>query len=242
MKAVILAGGKGTRLAPYTTVLPKPLMPIGDMPILEIVLRQLARHGFDEVVLAVGYLAELLMAYCGDGSRFGLQIHYSREEQPLGTAGPLGLISGLTETFLVMNGDLLTTLDYQALYRYHRQRGAIATLAARQREVKIDLGVIEVDDQHWLQNYIEKPSIRYLVSTGVYMFEPQVLDFIVPNQRLDLPELVLRLRENGQQVNVYPFDGYWLDIGRHEDYEIAIDEFARHRAEFLPPLDAGEKV
>ncbi len=242
MKAVILAGGKGTRLAPYTTVLPKPLMPIGDMPILEIVLRQLAHHGFDEVVLAVGYLAELLMAYCGDGSKFGLKIQYSREEQPLGTAGPLGLISGLTETFLVMNGDLLTTLDYQALYRYHRQRGAIATLAARQREVKIDLGVIEVDDQHWLQNYIEKPSIRYLVSTGVYIFEPQVLDFIVPHQRLDLPDLVLRLRENGQRVNVYPFDGYWLDIGRHEDYEIAMDEFARRRAEFLPPADSGEQA
>ncbi|MEZ0394851.1 MAG: sugar phosphate nucleotidyltransferase [Anaerolineales bacterium] len=242
MKAVILAGGKGTRLAPYTTVLPKPLMPIGDMPILEIVLRQLAHYRFDEVVLAVGYLAELLMAYCGDGSKFGLKIQYSREEQPLGTAGPLGLISGLTETFLVMNGDLLTTLDYQALYRYHRQRRAVATLAARQREVKIDLGVIEVDDQHWLQNYIEKPSLRYLVSTGIYIFEPQVLDFIPPNQRLDLPELVLRLRENGQRVNVYPFDGYWLDIGRHEDYEVAIDEFARHRADFLPAPDAGEQA
>lgn len=241
MKAVILAGGKGTRLAPYTTILPKPLMPIGDMPILEIVLRQLAYHHFDEVFLAVGYLAELLMAYCGDGSKFGLKIQYSREEQPLGTAGPLGLISGLTDTFLVMNGDLLTTLDYQALYRYHRQRGAIATLAAYPREVKIDLGVIEVDDQHWLQNYIEKPSLRYMVSTGVYIFEPQVLEFIAPNRRLDLPELVLRLQENGQRVNVYPFDGYWLDIGRHEDYEIAIEKFASHRADFLPAPEPGEQ-
>lgn len=241
MKAVVLAGGKGTRLAPYTTILPKPLMPIGDMPILEIVLRQLAYHHFDEVVLAVGYLAELLMAYCGDGSKFGLKIQYSREEQPLGTAGPLGLVSGLTDTFLVMNGDLLTTLDYQALYRYHRQRGAIATLAARQREVKIDLGVIEVDENRWLKDYIEKPSFQYMVSTGVYIFEPQVLDFISPNQRLDLPELVLRLKEHGHKINIYPFEGYWLDIGRHDDYEIAIEQFASHRADFLPVRDSGDK-
>ncbi|GAB4503731.1 MAG: hypothetical protein Fur0043_07230 [Anaerolineales bacterium] len=234
MRAIILAGGKGTRLAPYTTVLPKPLMPIGDMPILEVVLRQLAYHHFEDVTLAVGYLAELLMAYCGDGSKFGLKIRYSREEQPLGTAGPLGLIRDLNETFLVMNGDLLTTLDYQALYHYHRERGAIATLAARQREVKIDLGVIEVDEDYWLKDYIEKPTYRYTVSTGVYIFEPEVLNFIEPDRRLDLPDLVLRLKEQGERINIYPFSGYWLDIGRHDDYAVAVDEFTRHRAEFLP--------
>ncbi len=234
MKAVILAGGKGTRLAPYTTILPKPLMPIGDMPILEIVLRQLAYYGFDDISLAVGYLAELLMAYCGDGSKFKVKIAYSHEQQPLGTAGPIALVPDLDETFLVMNGDLLTSLDYGAMYRYHKERGAIATLAAYQREVKIDLGVIEIDEDNWVQDYVEKPTYHYAVSTGVYIFEPKILDFIPFNQRLDLPELVLRLISQGQRVNVYRFDGYWLDIGRHDDYELAMDEFAIHRDSFLP--------
>ena len=234
MKAVILAGGKGTRLAPYTTVLPKPLMPIGDMPILEIVLRQMANYGFKEVTLAVGYLAELLMAYCGDGSKFGISVDYSREEHPLGTAGPIALVSNLDDTFLVMNGDLLTTLDYGEMYRYHKERKAIATLAAYQREVKIDLGVIDIDDDDWVKDYIEKPTYKYSVSTGVYIFEPQVLDFIIPDQRLDLPELVLRLIDQGHPVNVYRFDGYWLDIGRHDDYEKANDQFSANRDAFLP--------
>jgi len=241
MKAVILAGGKGTRLAPYTTILPKPLMPIDDMPILEIVLRQLKQFGFDDISLAVGYLAELLMAYCGDGSKFGLKINYSREEQPLGTAGPLSLVPNLDETFLVMNGDLLTTLDYQKMYQFHRERGAIATLAAYERGVKIDLGVIETDEDNWVKDYIEKPTYKYSVSTGVYIFEPDVLEFITPNQHLDLPELVLRLKSQGNPVNVYRFDGYWLDIGRHDDYEVAVQEFLAHRDEFLPENISGNK-
>jgi NDP-sugar pyrophosphorylase family protein len=234
MKAVILAGGKGSRLAPYTTILPKPLMPIGDMPILEIVLRQLAHYGFDDISLAVGYLSELLMAYCGDGSKLGVKLNYSHEQQPLGTAGPIALVPGLTETFLVMNGDLLTTLDYRAMYSYHLERGAIATLAAYQREVKIDLGVLEIDEDNWVQDYVEKPTYSYAVSTGVYIFEPEILDFISVNRRLDLPELVLHLVGQGQRVNVYKFDGYWLDIGRPDDYQLAMDEFATHRNSFLP--------
>jgi len=241
MKAVILAGGQGTRLAPYTTILPKPLMPIGDMPVLEIVLRQLAQSGFNDVSLAVGYLAELLMAYCGDGSKFGLKIDYSREEQPLGTAGPISLVPNLDETFLVMNGDLLTTLDYREMVRFHRERKAIATLAAYEREIKIDLGVIEADEENCVKDYIEKPTYKYLVSTGVYIFEPDVLKFIVPNKHLDLPELVMRLKAEGHPVNVYRFGGYWLDIGRHDDYEIAVQEFLRHRDEFLPVDSSGSK-
>ena len=233
MRAVILAGGKGTRLAPYTTILPKPLMPIGDMPILEIVIRQLAHHGFRDVTLAVGYLAELLMAYCRDGGKFGIKIDYSREEVPLGTAGPISLIPDLNETFLVMNGDLLATLDYSAMWKYHRERGAIATIASRRREVKIDLGVIESEDG-WVKDYIEKPSYHYSVSTGIYIFEPGVLQYIERGRHLDLPELVLRLLKEGQKVNVYNFDGYWLDIGRHDDYETAIHEFLTHRRDFLP--------
>lgn len=233
MKAIILAGGKGTRLAPYTTILPKPLMPIGDMPILEIVIRQLAYHGIRDITLAVGYLAELLMAYCGDGEKFGIQIDYSREEEPLGTAGPISLVPHLNETFLVMNGDLLATLDYSAMWKYHRERGALATLASYRRDVKIDLGVIEEEDG-WVKDYIEKPTYQYSVSTGIYIFEPEVLQYIEPGKHLDLPELVLGLLKDGRNVNVYNFDGYWLDIGRHDDYEIAIQEFLLHRAQFLP--------
>jgi NDP-sugar pyrophosphorylase family protein len=231
MRAIILAGGKGTRLAPYTTVLPKPLMPIGEMPILEIVIRQLQRHGFDDLTLAVGYLAEL---YCGDGSKFNVKLGYSREEQPLGTAGPIALVSGIDDSFLVMNGDLLTTIDYSAMLAYHRERKAMATIACYQRDVKIDLGVIETDADNWVSNYIEKPTYHYSVSMGIYIFEPAVLQFIQKNQRLDLPELVLKLKAAGHPVNIYNFEGYWLDIGRHDDYERAIEEFAAHRAEFLP--------
>jgi NDP-sugar pyrophosphorylase family protein len=234
MRAVILAGGKGTRLAPYTTILPKPLMPVGDMPILEIVIRQLAHRGFNELTLAVGHLAELLMAYCGDGSKFDVKIDYSREEQPLGTAGPIALVPNLNETFLVMNGDLLTTIDYGAMLKYHRERGALTTIACYQRDVKIDLGVIDVDSENWVANYIEKPTYHYAVSMGIYIFEPAILNYIARNQHLDLPELVLNLIKEGKKVNVFNFDGYWLDIGRHDDYEQAIDEFASHRKDFLP--------
>jgi NDP-sugar pyrophosphorylase family protein len=235
MRAIILAGGKGTRLAPYTTVFPKPLMPIGEMPILEIVLRQLAHHDIQDITLAVGYLAELLMAYCGNGSKFGVKLDYSREEQPLGTAGPISLIENIPETFLVMNGDLLTTIDYSAMWKYHKERGAIATLASYRREVKIDLGVIE-SENGWMKDYIEKPTYYYAVSTGIYIFEPEVLKYMERGQRLDLPDLVLRLMHEGQKVNIYNFNGYWLDIGRHDDYDSAIQEFFTHRNEFLPGI------
>lgn len=208
-------------------------MPIGEMPILEIVIRQLQKHGFDNLTLAVGYLAELLMAYCGDGSKFGVTLDYSREEQPLGTAGPIALVPNLNETFLVMNGDLLTTIDYAAMLKYHRERGALATIACYQRDVKIDLGVLDVDSDNWVANYIEKPTYHYSVSMGIYLFEPEILKYIPANQRLDLPELVIKLMQDGEKVNVFNFDGYWLDIGRHDDYERAIEEFAAHRADFL---------
>lgn len=233
MRAVILAGGKGARLAPYTVVFPKPLMPLDDTPILEVVIRQLRRHGCDEIVMCVGHLAELIMAFFGDGSRFGLPISYSREEQPLGTAGPLALIPGLDETFLVMNGDVLTTLDYGDLLRYHRQRAAAATIAMHRRTVKIDLGVIESDASQRITDYIEKPSYHYQVSMGVYVFEPRVLGYIPAGQRLDFPDLVLKLLAAGELVMGYPFDGYWLDIGRPDDYAAAVEEFARLREQFL---------
>ncbi len=233
MQAVILAGGKGRRLRPYTTVLPKPLMPLGDMPIIEVVLRQLAAGGFDQVTVAVGYLAELLMAYCGDGSKFGLKLSYSREEEPLGTAGPLALIDGLDDTFLVMNGDVLTSLDLRGLVQQHRASGAVATIATHQRQQQINYGIIESDDHDRVSAYIEKPTYRYQVSMGIYVLEPAVLGFIPRGQYLDLPDLVRQLMAAGRPVMAHPFDGYWLDIGRHDDYEQAVEEFEAMRPMLL---------
>ena len=234
MKAIILAGGKGTRLTPYTTILPKPLMPIGNMPILEVVIRQLKGYGFAEVTLAVGYLAELIMAYFDDGSRYEIKINYSKEEKPLGTAGPLALIPELSSTFLVMNGDVLTTLDYVELVRYHQAQGAVATIAMHKRSVNIDLGVMKTNSQNELIEYIEKPTLHYHVSMGIYIFEPKVLDYIKPGESLDFPELVRILLANGERVLAYPYDGYWLDIGRQDDYEKAIEDFGRMQDKLLP--------
>jgi NDP-sugar pyrophosphorylase family protein len=173
------------------------------------------------------------MAYFGDGSKLSLKIEYSREDAPLGTAGPLAFISGLTETFLVMNGDVLTTLDYGDLLAYHRQKGGVATIAMHERAVQIDLGVIEVDAENRLTAYIEKPSYHYRASMGIYVFEPAILRYIPPGERLDFPDLIHLLLQHGEEVVGYPYDGYWLDIGRPDDYERAVEEFSRLRSEFL---------
>lgn len=234
MRAVILAGGKGTRLLPYTTVLPKPLMPIGDMPILEVVLRQLKAAGVDHVTMAVGYLAELLQAFFGDGKRLGLNIDYSMESKPLGTVGPLTLIPGLNDTLLMMNGDVLTTLDYRDLIKRHRESGAIATIATYVRQVKIDFGVIEADGAGILTGYVEKPTLDYRVSMGIYVFEPEALQFLKPGEYRDFPDLVKTLIAAGKKVISYPFSGYWLDMGRPDDYARAVEEFEARRGEFLP--------
>ena len=233
MKAVVLAGGKGTRLAPYTTILPKPLMPIGDMPILEILLRQMNRFGVDEVILTVGHLSHLMCAFFQDGRQFGLKIRYSFEECPLGTAGPLSLIEGLGDTFFVTNGDVLSTLNYQDLLAYHRNCGGIATVAAHARKVRIDLGVIERNEKNEIIGYLEKPAYDYYVSMGIYVFEPRVLSYIPYNAYLDFPDLVLKLVSAGERVVSYPYDGYWMDLGRVDDYEQAVKEFESLRPQIL---------
>jgi NDP-sugar pyrophosphorylase family protein len=234
MKAVILAGGKGTRLRPYTTILPKPLMPIGDMPILEILLRQMKRAGVRDAVLTVGHLSEFLRMFFQDGERLGMRVSYSYEEAPLGTAGPLALVDGLTDTFMVANGDVLTTLPIAELLAHHRDSGATATIAMHRRQVHIDLGVLQLDDRQ-VTGYIEKPTYDFMVSMGIYVFEPRVLDFIPPNVYLDFPDLVQRLIDAGELVSGFPFHGYWQDLGRPDDYERAIEDFDRMRDEFLPP-------
>jgi NDP-sugar pyrophosphorylase family protein len=219
---------------PYTTVLPKPLMPIGDMPILEVMLRQLKAAGIDRVAMAVGHLAELLQAYFGDGTRLGLAVDYSKEEKPLGTVGPLTLIPDLSETFLMMNGDILTTLDYCDLVERHRASGAVATIATHVRRVKIDFGVIEADAENVLTEYVEKPTLDYRVSMGIYVFEPEVLHYLSPYEYRDFPDLIKALIKDGRKVIAYPFSGYWLDMGRPDDYARAIEEFESRRGEFLP--------
>ncbi len=233
MKAVILAGGKGTRLKPYSTVFPKPLMPIGDMPILEIIIRQLKEQGLKDIVIAVGHLGELIMNFFGDGSKLGVNIRYSREEQPLGTAGGLGLIrTELKDTFLMVNGDTLTTLNFTDLVDYHKKNKAILTIALKQRDSYIDFGIAELDDSHSLTGYIEKPSIQNMVSMGVYVCEPQVMEYIEVGKRLDFPDLVKTLIAEGEPVKGFVFEGYWLDIGRPDDYEKANEEIT----EILPKL------
>jgi NDP-sugar pyrophosphorylase family protein len=237
MKAVVLAGGKGTRLAPYTTILPKPLMPIGEMPILEVLLRQMKRAGVNHVVLTVGHLASLLRAYFSDGAQWDLDITYSSEQKPLGTAGPISLVQGLDKTFLVTNGDVLTTLNLKKLVAFHKQKGGIATIAAHRRQVKIDLGVIQWDGDDRVVGYIEKPTTDYTVSMGMYVFEPRVLDYIPVGEYLDFPDLILKMIANGERVSGYTFDGYWMDLGHPDDYVQANEDFATMKAKFLPEDD-----
>jgi NDP-sugar pyrophosphorylase family protein len=234
---VILAGGKGSRLSPYTTVLPKPLLPVGDRAILDVVVHQLRDFGFTDLTLAVGYLAHLVRAVMGDGSRHGVSINYHEEEQPLGTVGPLALLDDLDDTFLAMNGDVLTALNYADLMDIHRDAGNLLTIASHRRVVRTDYGVLHVGDgardTQAVIGFEEKPEIPYIVSMGVYVMEPRALDWIERGEYLDLPDLVLRLLEAGEQVGSYLYDGYWLDIGRHEDYEKAIIEFEQLRPMFL---------
>jgi NDP-sugar pyrophosphorylase family protein len=234
MKAVVLAGGKGARLAPYTTILPKPLMPIGDMPILEVMLHQMKDAGIEHVVLTVGHLSELLHAFFKDGSKFGIDISYSYEECPLGTAGPIALVDGLDETFLVSNGDVLTTLNLRDLIHFHHEQKGIATIAAHHRQSKIDLGVIKKNGDCRITGYIEKPVYDFMVSMGIYVFEPAVMPYIARNEYLDFPNLIKKLIDAGEKVVEYEFDGYWEDLGRPDDYARASKDFEDMRAQFLP--------
>jgi NDP-mannose synthase len=234
MKAIILAGGKGTRLAPYTTVFPKPLMPIDGIPILEVIVKQLAHFQIRNLIFTVSPQSEaLLSAYFGGGRKFGVEVCYSKEEKPLGTAGPLSLISDLTETFLVMNGDILTTLNYQKLIRYHRQHRGMVTIAMSQKKVQLELGVMEFNRAHQLTRYTEKPTLSYSVSMGIYVFERKVLKWIPSEKYLDFPELIQKLIKQNEKVICYPSNDFWLDIGRHEDYEEAQKKFPEWRKKLL---------
>ena len=235
-KAVILAGGRGTRLAPYTSILPKPLMPIGDRAILEIVLEQLGRQGFRDVVLCVGHLSHLIRAVFDNGGppangSLPARISYVHEEEPLGTAGSLHLVGGLDRTFLVMNGDLLTTLDYADLLRRHRETENVLTIASKRRGIALDYGVLHLqsssEELPRVMRYDEKPEFTSTVSMGVYAVEPRALEFIPRDGAFDFPDLVHALLEADEPVGAYPYDGLWFDIGRREDYERANEAWQR---------------
>jgi NDP-sugar pyrophosphorylase family protein len=234
VRAVVLAGGRGTRLRPLTTIFPKPLVPLGDKPVLEILLRRLAAHDVRQVTLSTGYLSELLMAVVGDGGKYGVQVSYCQEEQPLGTAGPLALIRNeLTSPFLVMNGDLLTSLSFSKLLEHHHQTGADATVAVFRRDVKIDFGVIESSADGHFEGYREKPTYHFEVSMGVYAMNPSVLKHVPDGQHFDMPDLITRIHASGGRVACYREDCFWLDIGRMDDYATAQDQFEKNQGMFL---------
>lgn len=233
-RAVILAGGKGTRLRPYTVVLPKPLMPIGEYPILEVIIRQLANAGFTQITLAVNHQAEIIKAFFNNGLGWGLNIDYSTEDQPLGTMGPLQKIQDLPENFLVMNGDVLTDLDFSLFYNQHVDSGRLFTISSMQRRHSIDYGVLEASEDNRLIGFHEKPTVDYNVSMGVYMMRRSVLNYIPRNQAYGFDDLMLRLIELDEPVHVNPFTGYWLDIGRPDDYVKAIEEYDSMKSRLLP--------
>lgn len=232
-RAVILAGGKGTRLRPYTVVLPKPLMPIGEYPILEVIIRQLMHFGFDHITLAVNHQAEIIKAFFQDGARWGIKIDYSLEDAPLGTMGPLRLIKDLPQDFLVMNGDILTDLNFSEFFDSHVKSGNAFTISSKKRLNRIDYGVLDTDGAGRLSGFREKPAVEYEVSMGVYMIGQPALGLIPENQPYGFDHLMLEMISRKHGVGVRAFDGYWLDIGRPDDYAQAIDEFDEMKERFL---------
>lgn len=235
MRAVILAGGRGARLAPYTTVIPKPLLPVGDTPILEIIFRQLAQAGFTHITLSLGYMSDYFKTFLAQRQalRRLIQIDFVEETEPTGTAGSLACVPGLTGAFLVMNGDVLTNLDYAALVEHHRATGSWVTIAAHRKPHKIDLGILQVDESGRVTGYVEKPTVHHTVSMGVYVYDAAALGLIRPREYLDFPDLVLRLIAEGRPVHAFANDAFWLDLGRHEDLLEASKVVAARGAEFF---------
>ena len=234
-QAVIMAGGKGTRLYPYSALFPKPLMPLGDMPILELLLRRLKNVGVREVIIAVNHLRHLIEAYFGDGSKIGLRLRYSNEDKPLGTAGALGnMLDLLDETFFLANGDLLTTMDLRRMAYSHVSERAAASIGIYERENKIDFGLIEFDAKNRLFAYREKPTSKYYVSMGVYILQREaVRPHVFEVDYLDMPNLLLKIKASKGSVVCYRDDCIWLDIGRPDDFALAQQMFEQDREAFL---------
>ncbi|UJF35789.1 sugar phosphate nucleotidyltransferase [Paenibacillus hexagrammi] len=233
MEAVIMTGGKGMRMAPYTKVLPKGLLPVGEQPILSIIVKQLRHYGFTSITMACGYLSDLIQTYFGDGSAWGVSIRYHVEKQPLGTVGPLASLQRPSGPFLVMNCDVLTTLDFRQFMQFHTSGGSLLTIASQQKGVPIELGVLETENEY-VTNFIEKPMRSAHVSMGIYMMNPDVVDFIPTEQFFDIPDLIHALLAADSSVRHFENDAFWLDIGRISDYTAANDQFEQWKTALLP--------
>lgn len=226
MRAIILAGGKGTRLKPYTTLIPKPLVPVGgECPVLELVIRQLSRAGFTHITLAVNHLADLVMAYFGDGKKWNVLIDYSLEDKPLSTVGPLTLIHKLPENFLVMNSDILCNLNFKKFYDEHVKSKDLISVAACSRETVVDFGILKYDDNYHLTEFHEKPTYRFDVSMGIYCFSRSVIKRIPKGQSYGFDQLMLDGIKNKEKIRIHTFNGFWLDVGRWEDYQYADEHY-----------------
>jgi NDP-mannose synthase len=228
-RAVILAGGKGTRLRPYTVVLPKPLMPVGEFPILEVIIRQLAYFGFDHITIAVNHQADIIKAFFGNGAKWNIRIEYSLEDKPLSTMGPLKLISDLPDNFLIMNGDILTDLDFGAFHDAHTVSNNLFTISGFRREQVSEYGVLISDDQNKLVDFKEKPREQFLVSMGVYMANKKILNTIPSDKAFGFDHLMYELIRQKNYASILEHKGYWLDIGRPDDYMQAIDEIEKNK-------------
>lgn len=236
MKAVIQAGGMGTRLRPYTLILPKPMMPLGDKPVIEVLLKWLRKNGIKDAYITTGYLGHLIRSLCGDGAQWGLNIEYSNEPEPLGTVGALNLIrEQLDSTFLVLNGDLITNLDINEFLEFHEKKKAKLTIAGTMRTVNVDLGVIEEQD-NMVKKFKEKPTLRYNVSMGVYCMEPEILDYIPKGIPFGFDDLVHAMLRADDPIALFNHDGMWMDIGRPEDFQAAQKEFEDYRGSMLGDL------
>jgi NDP-mannose synthase len=227
MQAIILAGGKGTRLKPYTTVLPKPLMPIGDCPILEVVVKQLKKNGFKKITMAIGHQHDLFIAFFGNGEKWGIPIDYYVEKEPLGTAAPLRYIPNLEDTFLMMNGDILTDLNFKEFFDLHFKNNADLTIATHERTQDINYGTLEYSVDGMLTKFIEKPSLKFRVSMGIYILSRKAVSLIPEHGHFDFPDLVQKFLVQKMRVYCHPYSGYWMDIGRPDDYEQAIDDYEK---------------
>jgi NDP-sugar pyrophosphorylase family protein len=233
MKAVIMTGGKGTRMAPYTKVLPKGLLPIGEQPILEIIVKQLAYHGFRSITMSCGYLAPLIQTYFGDGSAWNVSINYEVEDKPLGTVGPLKRLKDLNSPFLVINCDVLTTLDFKRFWKFHHSGNSLLTIASQKKEIPIDLGVLDTKEDRVI-NFLEKPTRSARVSMGIYVMDPQIISYIPEKQFFDIPELVHTLLADNKEIRHFENDSFWIDIGRPTEYRQANDDFEMMKKELLP--------
>lgn len=228
-RAIILAGGKGTRLKPYTISLPKPLVPVGDKPILELIILQLKKFGFNHITITVNHMAEIIKAFFGDGSKWDITIDYTYEEKPLSTMGPLTLIPDLPENFLVMNGDVLTDINLSDLYNYHINNNNLFTISSFRRSDKIDYGVLHKNSDNKLIKFEEKPNFDFLVSMGIYMVSKKVVSNIPENTFFGFDHLMEKLISKEEFPSIYEYEGYWLDIGRPDDYEKALNDINNNK-------------